>query len=172
MRRPRTPPSDRSWDELISGLRKVRGDKRVHRPLLTLFLLARAQHGQSNQVKFNDLDDSFREAIHEFPPSPNPSGLEYPFWHLQNNGFWEVEGAEALPRVKNKDRPTRKGLVKYNPKGYVPKNLWEELTSDPRLIERLACSILDEFWPDLPRTRVADAVGLMVQERLGRAAGH
>jgi predicted restriction endonuclease len=169
MGKPRSNPSESDWHALISGFRDGWGNQRdvVHRPLLTLLLLARAQRGESNQVRFNDLDGDFWDAIRELAPSPKPSGLEYPFWHLQKHGFWRIEHPEILPRVKNKDRPTRRGLVKYNPKGYVPEALWDELTRDPRLVVDLACRIIDEFWPDRPRTTVASALGLVVEERTG-----
>src|SRR5438094_351051 len=111
MRRPaimssaESAPAAESWEDLIVGLRDNWGNNRdvVHRPLLTLLLLTRAQQGATNWVRFNDLDDVFRDAIHQFAPSQHPSGLDYPFWYLQKNGFWMIEHAEKLPRVKGKD---------------------------------------------------------------------
>jgi predicted restriction endonuclease len=160
-------PAAASWENLIDGLRDNWGNSRnaIHRPLLTLILLARAQQGEVNWVRFNDIDDLFRDVLREFPPSSNPSGLEYPFWYLQKNGFWIIEHSENLPRVKTKDRPTRPALVKHNPKGYVPVALWNELLNTPGLIEKLAARVLDVFWPDLPRTCIARVLGLVVEER-------
>jgi predicted restriction endonuclease len=157
------------WQQMIDGLRDGWGNSRdvVHRPLLTLILLTRAQKREPNSVRFNDIDDLFRDLIRLFPPSRNPSGLEYPFWYLQKNGFWKIEHPEILPRVKSKDRATRPGLIKHNPRGYVPAALWNELLSTPGLIEKLAERLLDEFWPDLPRCHIADALGLVVEERAG-----
>jgi len=167
MRNLPAPSPETTWVGLIDSLRDNWGSSRdvVHRPMLTLILLARAQHGHSNEVRFNDIDECFRNAIREFAPSRDPSGLEYPFWYLRKNGFWEVEGAEKLPRVKSKDRPTRPGLVKHNPAGHVPEHLWKELTSTSGLIEGLACRIMDEFWPDRPRAALAASLGLTVRER-------
>jgi hypothetical protein len=167
MPRAKSTPAAESWDKMIEGFRDGWGASRnvVHRPLFTLLLLARAQQGQANWVRFNDIDDLFRDAIRQFAPSDNPSGLEYPFWYLQKHGFWVIEHPEILPRVKGKDRATRRGLIKYNAKGYVPAALWNELSSTPGLIEKLARRILDEFWPDVPRTCIAGTLGLVVDER-------
>jgi predicted restriction endonuclease len=166
-----TDSVEESWETLIDGLRDGRGANKdvVHRPLLTLMLLARAQQGEPNEVRFNDLDPPFREVIDQFAPSRYPSGLEYPFWYLQRNYFWVVQNPDILPRVKNKDRPSRRGLIKYNAKGLVRAGLWDELLKDPARIERLAEHILDEFWPDVPRKRIAYAVGLTVRERGGES---
>lgn len=164
-----TTSDERSWDSMIDSLRNGWGQQShvVHRPLLTLILLGRAQRGEPNWLRFNDVDDLFWDAIRQFAPSRVPSGLEYPFWHLQKNGFWTVEHPEILPTIKNKDRPTRRALRKYNVKGHVPIDLWGELVSTPGLIEKLACRILDEFWPDQPRVGIATVLGLNVQERIG-----
>jgi hypothetical protein len=160
---------ERSWDDMIDSLPDGVGQQFhvVHRPVLTLILLARAQREESNWLRFNDIDELFWEAIRQLAPSREPSGLEFPFWYLQKNGFWTVEHPEILPRVKNSDRPTRRGLRKYNARGHVPAHLWDELIGTSGLIERLACRILDEFWPDKPRSAVATLLGLIVRKRGG-----
>src|SRR5262249_17531595 len=136
------------WIELVSRLRLGRSGntEAVHKPLLTLMLLAKARRGESNRIRFKEIDQVLRQAIERFDPAHRSYSTEYPFWHLQNDGFWVVDDPDVLPRRKGKDRPTRPGLLKYDAKGHVPQDLWEGLTSDPELIWQLTMRIVERHW--------------------------
>jgi predicted restriction endonuclease len=151
-----------NWDDLIDGMQRGRGNNRdvVHRPLFVLFLLARAQRGNDNGLRFNDIDGPFESAIRRFGRSRKPSGCHYPFWYLQRDGFWKVEDGDSLPKVKNKDLPLKKSLIARNARGYVPAELWDQLTADPELIRRLARKILNEYWNLGLREEIPAVVGL------------
>jgi len=150
------------WEELVSQLRLGRSGtaKAVHKPLFTLMLLARARRGESNRVRFKEIDPVLRRAIEEFGPAHRSYSTEYPFWHLQNDGFWVVDDQDVLPRRKGKDRPTRTGLLKYDAKGHVPRGLWEELTRDPELTWQLTMLILEQHWSKTVHAAILDYFGI------------
>jgi putative restriction endonuclease len=127
---------------------------------MTLLLLAGAQRRAPRQIAFKELDAPLRALLQEFGPSPNSRNPDYPFWHLQREGFWVVEDADILPRRQGKDRPTRTGLLKHNAKGHVPAELWDQLLADPALVRRLAQQILDRFWPASAHAAIVKRVGL------------
>jgi putative restriction endonuclease len=150
------------WDELIPNIRvwKRESERAVHKPLLTSMLLARAQQGKSNRVLFKEIDEDLREVLKAVGPSRLSYHSEYPFWYLQNDGFWVVEDKDALPKRKGKDQPTRKTLLEHNAAGFVPIHLWGVLTSEPGLIPRLAMLILEDYWPKSEHPLILNALGL------------
>ena len=58
------------WHELISNIHTwKRGNARaVHKPLLTLMLLARAQRGVPNHVPYTEIAGDVKRALREFSP--------------------------------------------------------------------------------------------------------
>jgi putative restriction endonuclease len=138
-----------TWEELVAKMRRGHnaGEPTTHKPLLTLMLLARAQQGAPNLLYFKDLDGPLKEAIERFSPPSERGSPELPFWHLQSEHFWVVDGADALPRPLGKNRPLRTTLLEHNAAGHVDPKLWAQLLADPALIDRLAQQILDDYWP-------------------------
>jgi putative restriction endonuclease len=162
----------RSWEDLVAHLNvwKNGTERAVYKPLLVLMLLARAQHKESNCLTFREIDRPLRRLMEEFGPPRGMYSPELPFWHLQNDGFWTVEGAEGLTRRKGKDRPTRTALLKGNPVGCVPLPLWDELLKEPRLVTRLGRSVLEDFWPDTLHESILAATGLDISTEAKRQA--
>jgi len=150
------------WHELISNLNVwKRGKERaVHKPLLTLMLMSRAQRGESGKVHFHEIVKDLEKHIRDFGPVRKSYHPEFPFWYLQSDGFWEIEGAGGLPKKKGGGSPTRKTLLEHDAVGRVPDSLWGGLVGNEREIKALSRAILDEFWPDTLHADIADALGL------------
>lgn len=153
------------WFELITNLSiwKRAETRAVHKPLLTLILLARAQSGKSNLVHFNEIVEPLEKCLKEFGPPRKHVHPEYPFWYLQNDGFWIVRDANRLPLRKGKAQPTRTALIKYDTLGEVPEELWAYLINEPRLTKELARHVLEEFWPNTYHEDIATAIGLDIE---------
>ncbi|MFF0426300.1 HNH endonuclease [Streptomyces sp. NPDC004520] len=83
----------------------------------------------------------------------------YPFWALQNNDLWEVEGSEDLSLTSGGRRPTKAALDEANPMAGLPKDDYELLTHDWALTARIASNLLLRFFPDA-MDEVAHAMGL------------
>lgn len=142
-----------------------RGDTRaVHKPLLTLYLLARAQRGGANAVSFREVREPLAEALRLFGPPRRRVQPELPFWHLQYDGFWRVLDSQRLPRGKRGDRPTARALLEHDAVGEVPARLWAQLKRSPRRIPRLARSVLEQFWPESLHDDIARFFGLELEE--------
>ncbi|HOX44437.1 MAG TPA: hypothetical protein PK668_12610 [Myxococcota bacterium] len=77
--------SSRTWDQVVGelGVWKRHGERAVHKPLLLLFLLARAQRGQSPRLPFSEIEAPLRDALLDLGPPWKVVHPEYPFWHLQ-----------------------------------------------------------------------------------------
>ena len=138
-----------------------RGTQRaVHKPLLSLMLLARAEAGDGSRVRFEEIYARLAALLYEFGPHRKSHHPEYPFWHLQADGFWEVQDAAAFPIKKAGHSPTKRTLLARNATGYVPDKLWEAVVNDPQLRHELASTVLAQFWPDTLHGDIRQAVGL------------
>jgi putative restriction endonuclease len=158
----KTGPRVKHWHVLVGNLGtwKQGSQRAVHKPLLTLMLLARAQRGGSNRVPYAEIAAPLKEALVEFGPSRKSVHPEYPFWYLQNDGFWELPVADELERRKGKDQPTHSALLEHQATGVVPAGLWAELSGHRHEIKTLAEIILDQFWPESFHADIADSLGL------------
>ena len=153
------------WHELIANINTwQRGQERaVHKPLLTLMLLARAQSGGSNEVPYSEISSDLKQALREFGPPRKRHHPELPFWYLKNDGFWTLPHAHELEFRKNKRQPTHRELLKQEAIGIVREDLWRDLLENPDETRSLAQSILREFWPDTYHKDIASFVGLEVE---------
>lgn len=69
------------------------GDRRApHKPLLVLVALARLQQGE-DKLPFAEVERSLEPLLDAFaPPVQARHQPELPYWHLQGDGIWEVDG--------------------------------------------------------------------------------
>jgi putative restriction endonuclease len=150
------------WKQLISRLKtwKSGGQRAVHKPLLTLMLLARAQRGASSSVEYAEIDQPLHELLFQFGPPRKSIHPEYPFWHLQSDEFWVIPAAPVLePRKKSRQIP-KSELLRKHVHGEVPPDLWSALLDHPDLVVLLARALLDEFWEESQHDDICTAIGL------------
>lgn len=133
-----------------------------HRPVLLLFLLGRVQRGEEREVSYEIVERGITAVLEETGSAKKPEPL-LPFWHLQTSPFWEVLDADALPRRKGKDRPTRRVLIDAKSRGAVREAWWAALQGNQTLISALGERLLTSLWADtVVRERVAQLVGFTV----------
>jgi len=95
---------------------------------------------------------------------------EYPFWRLQQDGIWELHGAEhVVPRQSNNDAK-KSELLKYKVSGGFPEPIYHVLRHHPRLLVEIASDLLERNFPESIHEDIVDAVGLNLQvETITRA---
>jgi putative restriction endonuclease len=147
------------------GIFQKNGQRAVHKPLLTLMALAHVQAGKGPTLVFPEIETRLHELITEFgtTSTSNAAKAHYPFWYLQNDGFWQVENAnELLPR-KSKGAKAEPGITTMRQNrvraGFTPE-AYSLLTEEPTLLEEIAQTILTKWFPDTLRLDVLIAVGL------------
>lgn len=150
------------WRQAASTLHtwKRGGERAVHKPLLTLLLLARAARGQSSVTTFEEIEEPLDRLLREFGPRRKSYHPELPFWHLQHDGFWVVENAAALPLKKGGRSPTKTMLLKNHAAGSVRRDMWDALQEDEKLRWELSRQILYDFWPATQHDAICQAIGL------------
>jgi putative restriction endonuclease len=150
-----------TWESLIAGVNTwSRGTERaVHKPLLVLMILGRAQRGgPANVFRFRDLDEPLREALRAFGPARKSYRAELPFWRLKEDGFWVVHEEARLSKLANGAAPSRRLLLEEDAAAEVPRAMWDELVREPPRVARLVKGVLDEHWPAEMRGKVAAEV--------------
>lgn len=156
-----TPPAAR-WRQLLSDLHTwKRGSQRaVHKPLLTLMLIARAEAGLPAEVRFAEIEEQLARYLREFGPTRRSYHPEFPFWHLQTDGFWKVGNPSGLRRKTGGNSPSRSTLLKAGATAAVPNDLWKALQRDSRLREELTSRLLNDFWPASQHPAIRSALAL------------
>src|SRR5262249_27424627 len=123
------------WRQMLSKLNTwKRGDQRaVHKPLLTLMLIARANTGGDRHIHFAAIAEEVTRLLKEFGPHRTSYHPEFPFWHLQTDGFWTIEKKPGFSLKQRGLSPTKRTLIEHDVVGAVPLDLWEALRSSPAL---------------------------------------
>ncbi|MFC4565531.1 phosphorothioated DNA-binding restriction endonuclease [Nocardiopsis mangrovi] len=135
------------WVERIAGIRQWSrsGYRAPHKPLLLLYALGHYQRHGPAPIVYSAAEEQLGRLLKEFGP-PRPTTPAYPFHHLTADGVWTVRSADGAgspgPRVGR--------LRATDARGRLAPDLADALADDPRLLGRIARSLLDaNFAPSL-----------------------
>ena len=148
-----------------------RGAERApHKPLLLLYALGKCQRGEPRAIPYTEVDPALQQLLRAFGPPRRSYHSEYPFWRLQQDGIWELQGAEhVVPRQSNNDAK-KSELLKYEVSGGFPTPIYTVLRDHPRLLVEIAADLLECNFPESIHEDIVDAVGLNLQvETITRA---
>jgi len=113
-----------------------------HKPLLLLLTLGHYQQGGNRIIPFEDIEKQLRHLLEEFGPFRQSYHPEYPFWRLQGDGLWELENTEHILPTDSGD-PRITDLRKYNVKGGLLREYFNEIIEDKNLFYRIVYSLLE-----------------------------
>lgn len=103
---------------------KGNGQRAPHKPLLILWSLARLQRGEDRLIPFAELDEPFKKLLRDFGPPRKSFHPEYPFWHMQSDGLWEIPQRPALDRDlaarSRQNNPPKSVLIREHAEGGFP----------------------------------------------------
>ena len=136
-----------------------RGQRAPSKPLLALWSIGRCINGQPRFAPFQVVDMEVGELIREFGPSRTRIHPEYPFWRLQNDGVWEVVGAQKVRLTRSGD-PFRSDLFDPHVRGGFLESIYVALREDVLLSERIAYSLARAHFPSTRYEDVLEAVGI------------
>ena len=156
-------------EEVIQAFNAIRvwqsGDRRaVHKPLLVLLALSRVNDSTPQSMDWNDAEPLLKELLEEFGPDGAANSRHYPFWHLQTDGLWQLEGPEKILNRPPGATPTLTELRQNHVRGGFIWTVYAALKADPDLIAIIAQRIVEAHFPGSIRGDVLDAVGLVGAE--------
>jgi putative restriction endonuclease len=147
------------------------GQRAPHKPLLLLLALSRLIQGKPRLAAFPEIDHTLGELLERYGPPRKSHHPEYPFWHLQNDGLWEVEQGGSLIRRKGSTDPLRTELIAKNVRGGLPEDVFRLLQRDHALLEEIVNAIADSHFPESMRDdllRELSLTDLLQMDKCGR----
>lgn len=141
------------------------GQRAPHKPLLALYALGRCHRREDRLISYSEIDKALRGLLIEFGPSRKNHRTEFPFWRLQNDGIWQLLGAEAIvPNVSGDVK--RNDLLRLDVHGGFTEEIHSLLVKDQRLLYDIVRKILESNFPPSIHEDILQAVGidLEVQE--------
>ena len=146
--------------KLVSINSWKRGDQRApHKPLLLLLALGRIQQGKDRLVPYQEIEIPLNDLLRSYSTSGKTSA-HYPFWHLKNDGLWEIPGEDLLTPKKGGSSPTVSTLRENSTEGGLPVEYHSLLTHNPNLISQAARTILEAHFPASLHEDLLNSVGL------------
>jgi putative restriction endonuclease len=140
------------------------GERAPHKPLLILLSLARLQRGEPRLIGFDELYDPLRRLLIEFGPCRKSFHPEYPFWHLQSDGLWEIPQIDEFKRDlasrSRQNNPPKSVLLRVGAEGGLPEHLHRRLRRDPALVNDIVSQILEDNWEPSYHSDILDAVAM------------
>lgn len=137
----------------------TKGDQRApHKPLLLLLTLARAQQGADRLVSYKEIERPLADLLREFGPARRSYHSEFPFWHLQSDGIWELtDRSDALSPT---GKISIRALRNRNVRGGLDRAMWELFRRDPEAVAQAARLLLETNFPETLHDDILAAVGL------------
>lgn len=136
------------------------GERAVHKPLLALLMLGRIANGQRTPVNFAEIEPKLKELLSDFGRPSAVNTPHNPFWHLQSDGIWKLEGPAALLSRPMGATPNITELRDPNVHGNFAPELLELLDQHPQLIHEIAQHLVEVNFPASIAQDVLDATGI------------
>ena len=132
------------------GVWTRRGIRAPHKPLLVLWALGQCLKGKDRIVSYREAGPKLHTLLRKFGPPRKTLHPEAPFWHLKNDGIWEIPNAGNLPisgtRPKGRG-PSHKTLLDKDVHGGFVPEVFDQIQHDPPLVAELVYTLLDAHFP-------------------------
>jgi len=136
------------------------GERAVHKPLLALLMLGRIANGQRAPVSFAEIESKLKELLGDFGRPSAVNTPHNPFWHMQSDGIWKLEGPAALLSRPMGATPNITELRDPGVRGKFAPDLLELLDQNPQLIHEIAHHLVEVNFPSTIAQDVLDATGI------------
>lgn len=149
-------------DKLLEHVRALNvnrsGNRRApHKPLLLLVAIANLVKGR-RELDFNEVERLLRPLLNAYaPPVRSRHQPELPYWHLQSDKLWEIDGAAKLQRQAS-GFPRISALRESS--GHLPLQFAKVLLEDRHLREKVVHLILETHFPESLHDDILATVGL------------
>lgn len=143
------------------------GPRAPHKPLLLLLMIARYVNGDERLVSFTEIEKPLENLLIEFGPHRKSYHPEQPFWHLYNDGIWDLDGVD--PPAPGSSRRTPGKTKLREAVGGIKSEIFEQL-HDETTVRSAVSSLLNGHFPDSIHTDILRAVGLDIGYTVRRAS--
>lgn len=131
-----------------------------HKPLLMLLSIGRHFNGRQRQATYGEIEPDLNGLIRRFGLPESRENAHYPFWHLANDGLWEVDRPEFVRTTTSGD-PYLSDLREHDIRGGLPQDFVHALDSNRDFVGRVVGSLLSTYFPPSLHQDILDSVGLV-----------
>ena len=137
-----------------------RGDQRApHKPLLVLYAIGNLLRGEGRLLPYSEVDERLGILLREFGPKRKQYHPEFPFWRLQNDGVWEIPGADSI-EVSPRGDVRRGDLFLYEIAGGFTEDIAQQLQDDSSLAFDIVQNMLSAHFPNSIHEDILQAAGI------------
>ncbi len=123
------------------------GDRRApHKPLLALWAIGRCLRGEPRLASYEQIHRELAGLLQRFGPHGRPPKTEYPFWHMRNDGVWEVPEANLI-RTTSSQHAFVSDLRRHRVHGGLTVVDYAAFQSNPQLAQRIARILVAKHFP-------------------------
>lgn len=141
----------------------------LHRPVLLLWAIAQAVRGQPRTQRWSTVKKDVGPLLNSFAgPQYGEADVLYPFWALQKDSLWEVEGSSELSLTSSGRRPKTSSLDSVDPRAGLLTHDYRLLSSDPEAAAWVISTVLVQFFTPIPQ-RLLESLGIegLMEGRIG-----
>ena len=162
-------------DDLLKKVHAIRVDTRhgrrsPHKPLLLLLSIGRHSNGYARLASFSDIEQDLNKLIRRFGLPNSRENAHYPFWHLRNDGIWEIDKPEQV-RITSAGDAYVSDLREHGTRGGLARGVLSVLERDPSLVWRVVQGLLNDYFPPSLHEDVLMEVGLAGRVGPGHLTG-
>ena len=110
-------------------------------------------------LPYSEVDERIGYLLREFGPKRKVYHPEHPFWRLQNDGVWELSGAEQI-QPSSGGNVNRGDLIRYDVSGGFTEEIAHQLRHDSDLAFEIVQNILYAHFPGSIHDDILQAVGI------------
>ena len=138
-------------DDLLERVQTIRVDSRhgrrsPHKPLLLLLPIGRHLNGHERLATFGDIEGDLNRLIRRFGLPDSRENAYHPFWHLRNDGLWQVDRPE-LVRMTTAGHAYISDLREHGIRGGLSQEFLSVMERNPDVAWRIVRSLLNDYFP-------------------------
>lgn len=140
----------------------ARGERAPNKPLLLLYVLGRYIRGAERLLPFSEVKEPLKTLLEDFGKPGRTPHPNYPFWHLQNDGIWELETSEEIVLPPNRDSALVGELLRMHARAGLTSEIYDRVRRKPTFAAYLAQLLLDAAFADTVHEDILQAVGISI----------
>ena len=139
---------------------KQGGQRAPHKPLLVLLALGYLQREGREALAYTEIEGPMKKLLEDFGPPRKAYHPEYPFFHLQSDGVWELATEAGIQLPLDRKYPSAGVFREHGVAGGFPEPIRRTFQEDPEAVREVADLLLTAHFPPTYHEDILQSVGL------------